>query len=140
MFRGLRVEHVANGFSNAAMHLGSNQRVEDCRVEYNNVNGIKAYSGFVFMRSTSNHNGSLGIGLNGSNSLLESSETSYNSWRYGPTWQAGGIKILGGMPSNNRIVRPYSQLQQRERNMVRHRRFGQRRRGIALRRQCLYCS
>ena len=87
------------------MHLGTNQQVEDCRVEYNNLNGIKAYSGFVFMRSTSNHNGKLGIGLNGNNSLLESSETSYNSWRYGPNGQAGGIKILGGMPSGNRIVR-----------------------------------
>ncbi len=44
--------------------------------------------------------------LNGDNSLLESSETSYNSWRYGPRWQAGGIKIIGGsQPSGNRIVR-----------------------------------
>ena len=105
VFRGLRVEHVANGFSNAAMHLGPNQRVEDCRVDFNNLNGIKAYSGFVFIRSTSNHNGMLGIGLNGHDSLLESSETSYNSWRFGPTWQAGGVKILSTVPpSGIRIV------------------------------------
>ena len=58
----------------------------------------------MFIGTASNHNGRLGIGLNGNNSLLESSETSHNSWRYGPRWEAGGIKILGGMPSSNKII------------------------------------
>ena len=105
VFRGLRIEHVSTEIWIGAIHLGSNDRVEDCRVEYNNGNGIMAFSNSVFIRTTSRFNGRLGIALNGSNSLVESSETSHNSWRYGPRWEAGGIKILGGMPSNNRFVR-----------------------------------
>ena len=105
VFRALRVEHVSTELFVGAMHLGSNKWVEDCRVEYNNGNGIIAVSDSVFIRTTSSHNGRLGIGLNGSNSLLESSETSHNSWRYGPRFDAGGMKILGGLPSNNKIVR-----------------------------------
>jgi hypothetical protein len=106
VFRGLRVEHITSEQWIAAMQLGPNQTVEDCKVESNNGYGVIAYGNLVFVRSTSNHNGRLGIALNESNSLLESSETSYNSWRYGPRWDAGGIKIVGNSPpTGNRIVR-----------------------------------
>ena len=101
--RGLRVEHVTTDVFIAAMALGFHQRVEDCRVEYNNGVGIAAGSDSVIMRTSSNHNGRVGFSLSGSNSSLVSNETSYNSWRYGPRWDAGGIKIVGGMPSGNRI-------------------------------------
>jgi hypothetical protein len=101
VLRGLRVEHVTTDTWIAAMHLESNQQVEDCSVENNNGYGVIGKSNTVFKGSTSNHNGRLGIALNGSNSLLESSETSYNSWRYGPRWEAGGIKIITG--SGNQI-------------------------------------
>jgi hypothetical protein len=38
--------------------------------------------------------------------VLDSNETSYNSWRYGPEWDAGGIKVAAsGMPSGIHIVR-----------------------------------
>jgi len=107
VFRGLRVEHVASD-SVAAMYLGPNQRVEDCRLEYNNLDGVYAGTGLVFLRSTSNHNGMLGIALNGDNSLLESSETSYNSWRYGPWFNAGGIKVVGNTPPTGHQIRHHT--------------------------------
>ncbi len=64
-----------------------------------------AYSSLTFLESVSNHNGRLGIALNGDNSLLDSSETSHNSWRYGPRFDAGGIKVTGAVPTGNRFVR-----------------------------------
>lgn len=105
VFRGLRVDHVSTELWIAAMHLGPDQTVENCTVEHNNGYGVVAYSNLIFSNSRSNHNGRLGIALNGSHSLLDTSETSYNSWRYGPRFDAGGIKITGAMPVDNRFVR-----------------------------------
>ncbi len=105
IFRGLNVEHITTDFWIGAMHLGPNQTVEDCTVEFNNGYGVVAYGSLVFLRSKSNHNGRLGIVLNGNDSLLTSSETSYNSWRYGPRFDAGGIKITGSLPTGNVFVR-----------------------------------
>ena len=105
VWRGLRVDHVTTDIWNGAMELGSYQQVEDCIVEYNNGVGIKASSDTVLLRTTSNHNGRLGIDLSGRNSLLDSNETSHNAWRYGPRWEAGGIKVIGGVPTGNQIVR-----------------------------------
>ena len=106
VFRGLRVEHVSSEKFIGAMSLGSHNLVEDCRVEYNNGDGIEAYSDSMIVRTTSSHNGRLGIGLSGSNSIVDSSETSYNSWRYGPKWEAGGVKMTGSLTgSGNRFVR-----------------------------------
>jgi hypothetical protein len=106
VFRGLRVEHVTPEFGVAAVQLGGdNHRLEDCVVEYNNGNGIKAFSGLTMLRSKSNHNGQLGVGLAGSGSNIDTCETSHNSWRYGPYWQAGGIKLVGSGNSGNRVVR-----------------------------------
>jgi hypothetical protein len=105
VIRGLRVEHVTSDQFIGAMSLGHDQKVENCTVEYNNGTGIEVNSNTVITRSTSNNNGRLGISLNGDNSLLDSNETSYNSWRYG-TWAAGGIKVVStGTASGNRIVR-----------------------------------
>ncbi|MDB4306208.1 hypothetical protein N9980_01425 [bacterium] len=105
VFRGLRVEHVSTDIWIGAMALGPNIRVEDCRVEYNNQVGIVPASDSVIIRTTSNFNGRMGIGLSGSNSLIDSSETSYNGWRYG-RWAAGGIKVVStGTASGNQIVR-----------------------------------
>ena len=103
VIRGLRVEHVSTDVFTAAMALGDHQLVEDCRAEHNNGTGIAASSETVIKRTSSNHNGRAGISLSGSNSLVESSETSHNSWRYGPRWDAAGIKVVGSMPSGNRI-------------------------------------
>lgn len=105
VFRALTVEHVTSDIWIAAMHLGTHQRIEDCTIEHNNGDGIKAFSDTVITHTTSSFNGRLGIALNGSGSRLTSNETSHNSWRYGPRWEAGGIKILGGSPSDNRIMR-----------------------------------
>jgi len=103
VIRGLRVEHVATDVFIAAMALGSYQQIEDCTVNYNNGTGIAASSETVIKKTSSNHNGRAGISLGGSNSLVESCETSHNSWRYGPRWDAAGIKVVGAMPSGNRI-------------------------------------
>ena len=71
-----------------------------------NGQGIVVYTGSVLMRTTANNNGRLGVGLNGDNSLVESCETSYNSWRYGPMWEAGGMKVVGNSPPiGNRVAR-----------------------------------
>jgi len=106
VYRGLRVEHVTTEMWIGAMALGPHARVENCRVEHNNGNGIEAYADSVILSTHSNHNGRLGIALAGNNSLLDSCETSHNSWRYGPEWDAGGIKVAAAnLPSGIRIAR-----------------------------------
>jgi hypothetical protein len=76
-------------------------------VEFNNGYGISMDSNAMIVRTVVNHNGRTGINLAGSkDSLIDSSETSHNSWRYGPSWDAGGIKLVSnGTASGNRIVR-----------------------------------
>ena len=63
--------------------------------------------------------------LNGDNSLLDSNETSYNSWRL--PRDTGGIKVIVDSPSGNRIVRHTAKHNHGPRHMVRHNRFGQHR-------------
>jgi hypothetical protein len=105
--RGIRVEHVSTEIWQGALALGNYGRVEDCRLEFNNGYGISMESDAVILRTVVNYNGRTGINLVGSSdSLIESSETSYNSWRYGPGWDCGGINIVSiGTASGNRIVR-----------------------------------
>jgi hypothetical protein len=105
--RGIRVEHVSTDTWIGALSLGDHGTVEDCRVEFNNGHGIAMDSNAVIVRTVSNHNGRIGIDLSGSNNcLIDSSETSHNSWRYGPAFAAGGIKLVSvGTAFGNRIVR-----------------------------------
>ena len=102
---GLRVEHVANDYNMGAMHLGPNQKILNCRVENNNQVGISASTGTVMRNTVSGQNGRTGISLSGDGSLLDSCTTDRNSWRYGPGWACGGVKIIGNRPSGNTIVR-----------------------------------
>ncbi len=102
---GLRVEHVANDLWTPAMFVRSCHEIRNCQVSNNNMEGIKPYDGAVILNTVVNRNGGVGINLSGSDCLLDSNETSHNSWRYGPGWHAGGIKMIYDRPTNNRIVR-----------------------------------
>jgi parallel beta-helix repeat protein len=52
----------------------------------------------------SEHNGQTGMILNIQDSRLENNQTNYNSWRMGPGWAEGGVKIIGGNPANNVVI------------------------------------
>ena len=101
---GVKVEHVANG-TDPAMFVRSFHEIRNCQVNNNNMEGIKAGDGAIILNSHVNRNGGVGINLPGSGCLLDGNETSHNSWRYGPGWHAGGIKVIYDRPADNRISR-----------------------------------
>ena len=105
VWNDLRIEHVANDLYTPAMFVRSYHEIRNCQVSNNNMEGIKPYDRDVILNSVVNRNGGVGINLSGSDCFLDSNETSYNSWRYGPDWHAGGIKMIYDRPTNNRIVR-----------------------------------
>jgi len=104
--RGLSVIHVANTYEAAAMDVaGDDNVVENCRIEWNNLDGLRL--GGHRLRATGNvasHNGDCGIHASIDDSRLENNTTSDNSWRMGPGWHEGGIKVVGIQPANNVIV------------------------------------
>jgi parallel beta-helix repeat protein len=50
------------------------------------------------------HNGETGMSLTLQDSRLEQNQTNDNSWRFGPGWAEGGLKLIGGNPSGNVII------------------------------------
>jgi len=105
ILRGLTVTHVANPHDEAAIEVrGSEITLEGNRAEWNNLDGFRlAGRNLKIIGNVANHNGRCGISASVRDSLLEKNITDENSWRFGPSWHAGGMKIVGGAPSGNRI-------------------------------------
>lgn len=105
--KGITVTHVANRFFQGAFHLAGNHvTIEDCVAAYNNLGGLSfAGEHLSILRNHCHHNGQLGIGANPHDSLLADNVTNYNSWRFGPGWDDGGVKIIGSNRPKNNIIR-----------------------------------
>lgn len=110
VFRGLAVKHVATKFQTAAFYVnGNDNRFENNLMIYNNTEGLRiGGSRLTLFRCIGSWNGSIGFCGNPFLSHVESCTTNYNAWRYGPGWADGGIKFVGGGPSNNYIFRHVS--------------------------------
>ncbi len=104
--KGLTVQYVANPHDEAAFEVrGTDIVLEDCRAEWNNLDGFRLAGRRIQMRNgVANHNGRCGISASFHESLLENNTTDENSWRFGPDWHSGGMKIVGGAPSGNRVI------------------------------------
>ena len=104
--KGLTVMYVANHHKEAAFDInGVHIIIENCRAEWNNLDGFRIRGRYIQMiKCVANHNGRCGISASVHNSIIAWCVTNENSWRFGPAWHAGGMKIVGGLPSNNLII------------------------------------
>ncbi|MCD6508158.1 right-handed parallel beta-helix repeat-containing protein [Candidatus Poribacteria bacterium] len=105
-FKGLTVMYVANHHKEAAFDvIGRDIVIEGCWAEWNNLDGFRvAGRNNRMIRCVANHNGRCGISASIHDSVLEGCVTDENSWRFGPLWHSGGVKVVGGAPSGNRII------------------------------------
>ena len=103
----LTVMYVANPHSEAAFDvIGKHITIKNCKAFWNNLDGFRIAGRYIQMiNCVANHNGRCGISASIHNSLIQDCVTNENSWRFGPTWHAGGMKIVGGLPSNNLIIK-----------------------------------
>ena len=108
--RGLTVKYVPNDYKMAAFNaVCNNSEFRDIRAEWNNLDGLRFVGRQIqAVNNTAVHNGRCGISASIYDCLLEGNRTDDNSWRFGPEWHAGGMKIVGEGPSNNRIIRHVS--------------------------------
>ncbi|HDD44556.1 MAG TPA: DUF1565 domain-containing protein [Candidatus Desulfofervidus auxilii] len=106
IIKGIAVMQVANHHPNGAFSVvGENIILENCRAEWNNLDGFYVIGkNFYIIKCIASHNGRCGITASIHNSIIAKCITNYNSWRFGPVCHAGGIKIVGGGPSNNLII------------------------------------
>ena len=104
--KGLTVMYVANSYKEGAFDvIGWYITIENCNAFWNNLNGFVIKGRYIKMiNCKANHNGECGIVLGTHNSIIYRCTTNYNSWRFGPEWSAGGMKVGGGLPSNNLII------------------------------------
>lgn len=106
VIEGLTVMYVANHHKEAAFDvIGRYITIRNCKALWNNLDGFRIAGRYIKMiRCVANHNGRCGISASIHNSLIQGCVTNENSWRFGPTWHAGGMKIVGGGPSYNVII------------------------------------
>lgn len=104
--RGLTVIYVANHHKESAFEVrGRNIVIENCKALWNNLDGFRFAGRHLTVRKCAgSHNGRCGISASIHDSTIENYVTDENSWRFGPMRHAGGMKIVGGAPSNNRII------------------------------------
>ena len=105
--KGLTITHVADPYGAAAFGVsGTNVLLENNLVEWNNLDGlhIDARNATV-NRNTYRYNGGVGIVGGPQSSTFDGNTTDNNSWRFGPDNHAGGVKLVGGGPSNNVFIR-----------------------------------
>jgi parallel beta-helix repeat protein len=102
---GLDVTHVANQYGSAAFAVfGSDIEVSNNVVEWNNLDGLRVDATRATVTSNiMRNNGGAGIVGSPQSGVFDSNATNSNSWRFGPDHHAGGIKFVGGGPSNNVI-------------------------------------
>jgi len=103
--KGLTVMYVANPHDEAAFEVrGTDIVIENCQANWNNLDGFRLAGRRFRMRNCiSNNNGRCGISASMHDSTLEGNITDENSWRLS-YWHAGGMKIVGGAPTGNRII------------------------------------
>ncbi len=106
IIKGLVVMHIANHHQAAAFSVsGENIIIENCKAEWNNLDGFHIIGKNIYMiKCIASHNGRCGITAGIHNSIIAKCITNWNSWRFGPVCHAGGMKIVGGGPSNNIII------------------------------------
>ncbi len=104
--KGLTVMYVANHHKEAAFDVtGRDIVIEECKAEWNNLDGFRIQGRKIFMKNCiANHNGRCGISASIHDSIIANCITNENSWRFGPDWHAGGMKIVGGIPEGNLII------------------------------------
>ena len=105
VFRGLVVRNVANDRDEAAVQLDEFSRIENCVIKNNNQVGLKITGNTVVENTEASSNGRIGLAVAGSHNRVLDSTTSYNSWRFGPFWDAAGVKVISRNPENNEFLR-----------------------------------
>ena len=105
--KGLKVTHVATSYGDAAFGFGGNDLTLDSNIaEWNNLDGFHVSATRAkIVKNTARFNGGPGISGGFQSSVVEDNVTDNNSWRFGPGWHDGGMKIVGGGPSDNVIRR-----------------------------------
>lgn len=108
---GLTVTHIANnykmdaGFRIAGHHID----IKNCKAIWNNLDGFHITGKNILMiNCIANYNGRCGISANVKDSIIIGCETNYNCWRFGPLIHSGGIKIVGGPPTNVIVIKHIS--------------------------------
>lgn len=105
--RGLDVRHVASRDNRGALEVwGDKNTLECCRAEQNACVGLyfKGYK-LLARRNIGSDNGMTGMAGSTFSGLFVDNITDGNDWRHFRGFAGGGIKIVGGAPSHNRIVR-----------------------------------
>ena len=102
--RGLRVTDYRPGAQVGAIHAGGHNlsdategwTVEGNEVDNNDGVGIRIGSNMIVRGNHVHHNGQLGIGGVGNNTLIEANEIAYNNpdRAYSSGWEAGGTKFV----------------------------------------------
>jgi parallel beta-helix repeat protein len=91
------------GAIGASGTVESGWTVENVEARWNHGTGIQLGSHAHVRSCKVHHNGQKGIGLSGTDDLLEESELSYNNYAgYDPAWEAGGSKFTN---TTNLVVR-----------------------------------
>ncbi len=95
--RGLVVRYAANMAQHGALVAeGDGWFIEDCVVEWTNGAGLRiGGENYLLRRVKSRHNGQMGMGGSGKNSLIESCEFVDNNMKgFSAEWEAGGFKLV----------------------------------------------
>jgi parallel beta-helix repeat protein len=91
----LQLAMIEGAFYGNAGELTSGWVVENCEIDNSTNVGIKPGSNWIVRNNNIHHNGRLGLGSGGSNTLIESNEIAWN-WLPGitdPVVEAGGSKF-----------------------------------------------
>jgi len=94
---GLTFRYSCNRAQWGAVGIGSRWLMEDCTVEWTIGCGLSVSGeNYIVRRVKCLHNGQMGMGGSGVNSLIEECEFSDNNWKgFSPDWEAGGFKLCG---------------------------------------------
>jgi hypothetical protein len=96
--QGMIIEHFASpaqsGAINATASVG--WKILDNEVRWNHGVGVRVGTNHQMLRNNIHHNGQIGVGGGGTNSLMEGNEIAYNNTNhYDWAWEAGGAKWAG---------------------------------------------
>lgn len=94
LVRNLVIEKYASAVQASAILGGSDWEFERCEIRHHHGIGIRLATNRTIHRCKIHHNGQLGFGGSGDDSVIEENEISYNNFaNVNDYWEAGGSKI-----------------------------------------------
>ena len=95
---GLVVERFNTPASGAAVYTGTDWKVLNCEVRYNNGGGTWSADGSLLKDSYVHHNGQAGTFGDGQDAVLDGVEVAFNGINgYNTNWEGGGSKFAGSV-------------------------------------------